>query len=882
MKTITRLFAPAALIIAASACTGEMKDQLTPAAPLGPGQERFTVTIENENGTRVSLDESSGKLYWGEYDYLSLFAGEGTLGGARFKPEIDAPSATAVFTGTLDRSGMKEDDYVYAIFPETPYDEVSGGVLKVPLVPSESYGQTIFEGKDLLSVQLIPHYLSSYFPMVARTKDDKLSFYNVCGGLKFTVAHNNIISVIVKNNDGTPLMGVMEVSFGEDGKPVFQGISVPKELTDVSLPLDEYWLMDAGSNYDYFLAPGEDYYVPLPPRTYSQGFTITYRTPSTCATYDIPGRVDIKRSVFSRLSQRDKDLEFKPIEGNIAFTNDAFKQFCISNFDKNADGELSYAEALEVKEIEIRDAATYGTLPDEIMYFENLVALTFRGTTEAPGSLQSFQNYWFPELQLLDLTCNNIHNTMNMECNKKLRILYLQGNRLPSLTLDNPDLQSLYLNVNELSSLDVSKCPELRILYCGKNLLTSLDVSGLAHLTELMCPSNPELSSLTVGDKPEMTYLSCVSCKLGNLTIGDAPELEKLYCYGNVLTSLNITNSPKMTLLSCYTNLLESLDFSGCKGLTNLFCSYNPLGSIDVSQLSDLEVLYCCGNTLKSIDISNNPKLLYFRCFDNDLESLDVSHNPELTEIVFGSNPMTSLDVSNNPKLYYFDAVYTENYRYNTYTSPLRYLYLAEGQVIPEVNEGRLDATLPYSTIVTTKTAPAGHPHADMFGSYKFSAYTDISGTAPADKVYETREWTCTLSEYEGDITKAWLTPVCYLFSTDAEVAAKSAVYVQLRGDGSGFMIPTPQKIEADGQYLWGVDGDTYCYVWDGEESGGSYNTGSNSILKFDSSGPGTFEASRSFGFGMDPDHMGFYSQPLYYGLVNYHSAGHPTVITKQ
>ncbi len=66
---------------------------------------------------------------------------------------------------------------------------------------------------------------------------------------------------------------------------------------------------------------------------------------------------------------------------------------------------------------------------------------------------------------------------------------------------------------NNITSLNVSKCPALTILDCGGNNLTSLDISKNTALTWLYCSYN-NLTSLDVSKNTALTRLNCGSNKL--------------------------------------------------------------------------------------------------------------------------------------------------------------------------------------------------------------------------------------------------------------------------------------------------------------------------------------------------------------------------------
>lgn len=89
---------------------------------------------------------------------------------------------------------------------------------------------------------------------------------------------------------------------------------------------------------------------------------------------------------------------------------------------------------------------------------------------------------------------------------------------------------------NNITSLNVSKCPALTVLDCAENNLTSLDVSKNTALTWLLCHYN-NLTSLDVSKCPVLTELGCWSNKLTSLDVSKNTALTWLNCRDNKLTS---------------------------------------------------------------------------------------------------------------------------------------------------------------------------------------------------------------------------------------------------------------------------------------------------------------------------------------------------------
>jgi len=314
---------------------------------------------------------------------------------------------------------------------------------------------------------------------------------------------------------------------------------------------------------------------------------------------------------------------------NIPVEDANFKAYLVANFDRDGDGEISYAEAAAIQHIFISTeeiASVQG-----IEYMPNLLLLSADGTTQG--------NHYSVCGQLTSLDVSN---------NIALTGLLCDGNQLTSLDVsNNTALSFLACEHNQLTSLDVSNNTALTYLSCSDNPFTTLDVSNQTALTDLWCSDN-QLISLDVSNNTALIKLNCGNNRLTSLDVSSCTALIQLGCHDNQLTSLDVSKNTALTELNCYNNQLVSLDVSNNTALTSLLCDGNQLTSLDVSNNIALTSLLCNGNQLTSLDVSNNIALTSLLCNGNQLTSLDVSNNTALTTLWCGGNQLTSLDVSNN------------------------------------------------------------------------------------------------------------------------------------------------------------------------------------------------------------------------------------------
>ena len=667
------------LVACLTACNESFVGQDGTVASRFPSGELTSLTakIGDRSGTRTELREADGKILWGEYDRISVYAG--STERSVFQAEVNTEATSATFTGKLDLSGLEEGGWIYAVYPCSDRDSCRSGMLSVPIGGERNYYSDIQQ--TLTAQYVIPHNLYE-FPMVARSQDSELSFFNVCGGIRFTVANEQIIAVIFKNLDGSPIAGDAQVTFDAEGHPA---------IGFILNGMDEIWTRPGYEDDDYpFFLPGEPFYLALPPKTYADGMTVTFRTPSTEATYTIPGGFEIKRSVFSQLLNRDSGLEFKPVEGNIPFEDETFKTYCVGNFDTNGDGEISDAEALAVTSIKFYETDhlrfDLGSL-SELVYFENLTRLTVVPSKDeiGAGGLGYLDLAYFPKLQILQCYDNKI-SELDFTHTPDLYYLDIGGNRLSTLDVSClPKLRVLYCRSAGLRSLTLPEESILEDLWVDRNSLEALHLAGQDKLNRLLCDDNEELVELDLSGLKNLKRAYCNRCSLERVYVNDCSSLELLGLDNNALGSLDVSGAPQLKYLYYTYNSHLSPNLSLLPGLEELYCDGNNLSSLDISNNPALKELSCSANALTGLDLSGKGNLYLLECHTNDLTALDVSGNPLLETLRCGGNYFTSLDVSHNSLLTLLDCV-TSN-RTEEYVSPLATIYIAAGQSIANLTK---------------------------------------------------------------------------------------------------------------------------------------------------------------------------------------------------
>ncbi|MCR4669590.1 MAG: leucine-rich repeat domain-containing protein [Saccharofermentans sp.] len=276
------------------------------------------------------------------------------------------------------------------------------------------------------------------------------------------------------------------------------------------------------------------------------------------------------------------------------------------------------------------------------------------------------------------------------------------------------NLQTLYCQNNQLTSLDLSKNTKITYLNCGSNQISSIKgLSGLKNLNTLNISSNKFTSISGLSNLKNLSYLYCSNNNIKSLDLSsntnlyyvDAQtnaitsvkggnmltQLAYLYISENKLTSLDLSKCPALSYLTCSDNqisslkvpedtirylicannklktfnagdltLLTHLNVSGNPltkitidnpVLNTLYCSNIGLTSLDVSGAPALQVLSCSGNKLKTLDFTKNKLISQLSCYNNQLTSIEFSKTDAMTILLCDRNKLTDLDVSGMKKL---------------------------------------------------------------------------------------------------------------------------------------------------------------------------------------------------------------------------------------
>lgn len=114
--------------------------------------------------------------------------------------------------------------------------------------------------------------------------------------------------------------------------------------------------------------------------------------------------------------------------------------------------------------------------------------------------------------------------------------------------------------------------PNLRVLNLSGSALVYADLADCPSLEEVIASNCPNLSQMTLGEKPLLRVLEAAYCSLADIDLSGAPALQAASLSGNPLVALAVTGNPNLTDLSVLETPLQSLDLQANTLLVNLSC----------------------------------------------------------------------------------------------------------------------------------------------------------------------------------------------------------------------------------------------------------------------------------------------------------------------
>ena len=351
MKKLIYLSA-AVIALALTGCNGESLSNKI--------EKEFTIeaVMADNDGTKTVIQDGSTSVLWEPGDEIKVFY-DGT--GSRFGNQYTEPSGTAKFSGSLSvvfgsNEGFSDDTPIYGLYPYRA-DATADNSSVTTTLPAEQNGKAGSFAKGM-NITL------------GKSSSLRMGFYNVCGGIRFTLTQEGIKEVVFQGQNDEDLAGKVKLAFSDNIPVVSEVVEGVKSIT-LTAP--------NGGTFE----TGKWYYIVALPGTLSKGFKMTFNTDTQYATLKSSRSNTIKRGIFGSLADADEDLVFRdkgtepPATGNIVFADAAAKYACVAKYDTNGDGEVSIEEAEAATSFSdlFDDWKTVASF-DEIVYFKNVHSIS--------------------------------------------------------------------------------------------------------------------------------------------------------------------------------------------------------------------------------------------------------------------------------------------------------------------------------------------------------------------------------------------------------------------------------------------------------------------------------------------------------------------------
>lgn len=279
---------------------------------------------EGREDTKTTVIDGGAHLYWEPGEEIKIFC-NGNSG--KLTSQNTTVADVARFEGTFPVAiGSTEgatggSNEIWALYPYRD-DAQSDGLSVTTTLPDEQIARA-------------GSFAQSTFITLGKSNNFDVAFYNVTGGLCFTLVNEGIKSVTFESNGDVPIAGSFKVAF-DGGVPVVQQIE--DGLSSITLTAPE----------DGFFEIGKKYYIVTLPQMLAGGFKVTFKRASEYAERSTTNSIEFKRGIFKTIENIDEGVTFEwrtdaPVDMGLSVkwcTNNLGATSALDNGDFYAWGEI--------------------------------------------------------------------------------------------------------------------------------------------------------------------------------------------------------------------------------------------------------------------------------------------------------------------------------------------------------------------------------------------------------------------------------------------------------------------------------------------------------------------------------------------------------------
>ena len=259
------------------------------AVQVEPARQQIIITAyqEGSQDTKTSLQDAGTQVFWEYGDNITVFYdGEGSEFNSLIT-DLNNLYSYAAFSGVLENfpvgSSDVSDNKIWGLYPSNA-NATSDGNSVTTTLPNDQVGKpdSFFKRTQIT---------------LACANSFALPFYNVTGGVRFSVSQSGIRSVILEGNNNENLAGTVRIGFS-GGVPVVKSVTNGTKSITLTAPRGDYF------------KTGYWYYIVALPCTLSKGFKMTFRKDQETGVYTSSNSVTIKRGTFGSLAKIDQNVTF--------------------------------------------------------------------------------------------------------------------------------------------------------------------------------------------------------------------------------------------------------------------------------------------------------------------------------------------------------------------------------------------------------------------------------------------------------------------------------------------------------------------------------------------------------------------------------------------
>ena len=522
--------------------------------------------------TKTILQED-GSVWWSPGDEISLFVGENMYGGYQLTAANTEPSSFVEFKGEINSNPYNEK-YV-AVYPYDFSNSFYNEVLSVSVPSIQIAVKNSFANKSFISV--------------AVSNNNNLYFKNICSGIKFSVAHDNIKKVILTPCFGSnkPIVGSIDVSNFDSETPQISTYANNSSLTIIA-PDDGCF--EVGTNY----------YVSLCPSYQENGLWVEYVTDDgNSAKVNMANPIEFKRGVFKRLYEKDKDLEFSPYHDRattlygFALLPESVDKTMITNvsFETNTDKTTSttiYTDSTYPIYFELDGTTAKYYSSGEIYTLKDAVNMFSGWTSLKEINLSNIETSYVTNMSGMFSGCESL-KSIAFGCISTENVENMNGMFEDCWSLESLDLSGF--KTNKVTSMIgmFSGCSSLKTLN-----LNSFNTSNVENMSRMFGPGYATSHNI---QHCQVGMTGCSSLERLDLRSFDLSKVKDLsdmfkYCY----------NLKELNMSGWNTDCAENLNsmFYDCASLENI-----DLTSFNTKNVENMGYMFCDCTSLTTLDLSN-------------------------------------------------------------------------------------------------------------------------------------------------------------------------------------------------------------------------------------------------------------------------------------